>query len=273
MNQNVKNPDFWEEKLDILAGRKMSKVFKNGIPFIRYELFSSFLFPIKPGSLSIPSATFKVIKTSQGNNFFGNFFAETAPFFVKSESKKILAIQTPNQLPTGQYVIGEYVSSNKNIHVGSSYEFDVLIKGDGNIHMFPTPKYLSKDGLEMYEPKVDISNKLVDNKLVGSKRIHYTFIPNSKGNYKLDEIVIPFFNPVNSQTDTLRIPAKEFDVTAQNAKDINYSKLINNSNTQNPTYFTSRNFANLILSILGLSFFVFLSLLFQQYIQKRKLNS
>jgi hypothetical protein len=178
------------------------------------------LFPQVPGEIKIDPVqiTAMVQQRAQGGDpFFDSFFSNvtTVPRTVSSEVSTIKVKPLPSPVPSDFYgAVGSFdISSSLSkteIEVNDALTYTVTLKGSGNLSLAGTPVITFPQGIEKYDPKINIKGGGAGS---GSKIFEYLLIPRSKGAFELPPLSYTVFDLKEGKYVTLRTEGYKINVT------------------------------------------------------------
>lgn len=137
---------------------------------------------------------------------------------VASEPLTIHILPLPSDAPSGfSGAVGQYkintIPSQTDITTDDAFALELQIEGDGDPRRWDVPKPVTRDSIEMYDPRI-IEDKSTDagNIISNRRRIQYQMIPAAPGDYS---IYIPFtyFDPTIRQFVTISSDTIHLHVT------------------------------------------------------------
>lgn len=178
-----------------------------------FDLFvvHQIVFPLTPGKLQVPPATlhYSVPLAFQ-------FFSQEERYAVKSDPRVIdvrpLPAGRPNDFSgaVGRAMTMERVLEPRSGRAGEPFTMDVLLRGEGNVALWPTPDISWPPHLRAYSEKVSDKIEINEGRLGGTKTFRYLVIPDSARTAGLPALVYSYFDPATSDYTEARSPATSY---------------------------------------------------------------
>jgi len=166
-----------------------------------YDLFigPQTVYPLNPGSLTIPPARLSWIRPGVG------FAGEEQRIVAQSSQRVIIvrALPTANQPPgfTGpvaQSLRIEYRLTGGAGRAGTVLPVDVVLTGAGSIPLWPAPSITWPVGVRAYDQGTEAELAASGSRLAGTRRFRFAVVPDSAGGLSLSPLEYPYFDPVSS---------------------------------------------------------------------------
>ncbi|HEV8125146.1 MAG TPA: BatD family protein [Gemmatimonadales bacterium] len=163
-----------------------------------FDLFvvHQIVFPLTPGKLTVPAATlhYSVPLAFQ-------FFSQEERYAVKSDPRQVEVRALPANRPadfTG--AVGGAITLDRALNprsgrAGEPFTMDVLLRGEGNIALWPAPDITWPRHLRAYTERVSDRIEITDGKLGGTKTFRYLVIPDSARTAGLPALDYQYFDP------------------------------------------------------------------------------
>jgi hypothetical protein len=206
---NPKFNDFWVKELSTSNRLQLKQTVISGERWGVAEISKVALYPSTLGQLKIDPlvAQIGIREKSKRNNIFNDpffFGGNTKTHIVSSNSLEINVKPLPksNNIPTpyvGKWSIKSKVD-NDSITIGDAITLIIEIHGIGNLQTIDMDDFIIPDKLELYdEPVVTLVDKVINNKLGGTKKIEYVLLAYKSGKTEIPPIHLRYFD-VNSRT-------------------------------------------------------------------------
>ncbi len=207
--KQIKPDNCWEENFNIdnVSG---IPVMIQGERYTQYKIFQAAYYPLNLDPIDFPSIGLKLIKYKRAKNpsFFGRNRQEDFETFY-SKTKKVKVKSLPphplkDRVAVGNYRLQETISA-KELKTGQSFNYELVISGEGNISAIEAPLIPENDKFDFYEPNVQQNIRRSTNTVRGTKTFDYYGIPNEPGTYNLSDYMNwIFFNTETETYDTLK---------------------------------------------------------------------
>jgi hypothetical protein len=178
-----------------------------------FDLFvvHQIVFPLTPGKLQVPPATlhYSVPLAFQ-------FFSQEERYAVKSEPRVIEVRPLPAGRPgdfsgaVGRAMTMERVLEPRSGRAGEPFTMDVLLRGEGNVALWPTPEISWPPHLRAYSEKVSDRIEINEGRLGGTKTFRFLVIPDSARTAGLPGLVYSYFDPGTGDYTEARSPATSY---------------------------------------------------------------
>ena len=215
----------------IISQRKINDVYFNVISFA-YAIF-----PLKDGQQKLPQFTFDgyFVKNNDFNfpNIDGDFFGLTIDMNsvfgtkvpVKLKTKEDFVKVSPikdhqnrlNWIVAEDLKIKSTLSIDKKIKVGDAFSRNVEIRLTGvPKNLFPDIYFEEINGLKQYPEKPEISEEIIDGKIVTKVIYNTAYIPTDSGEINLPKIEIDWYNSTTKKMQKSVSNSHNIDVLPNN---------------------------------------------------------
>lgn len=211
---------FKVKELEVDNGSR--KVNMGGRTYYMQEIAAYQLKPLKSGKIDISPLDITV-QTVVGRGFRRSLKNHN----IKSLPYKLIVKDLPSPKPNGFInAVGNYkliskLSSNE-IAVNEAVNWEIEIKGSGNIDLLSIPELSFDDDLEVFDPKLE---KKINSDRSGTKgriKTTYVLVPREAGKFDLPEFKLVYFNPKTEQYETLKGEDLSFLATGGEITDGSY---------------------------------------------------
>lgn len=188
---------------------------RHGVIELRYAIF-----PQQSGEITIPALQFSATLASNGFNPFGQPGRLTR---VKSTALPLQVKPKPAEypadaawLPAKALTISEDLTpSLSTVKVGDSLTRTLKLNAEGLSSAQLPPLPASQiNGLRSYPDQPQLSNKINEQGLLGSREEREALVPNRIGAIELAAIDVPWWNTETDQLEHLSLPARRLEVIA-----------------------------------------------------------
>lgn len=185
-----------------------------------FDLFvvHQIVFPLTPGKLTVPAATlhYSVPMAFQ-------FFSQEERYAVKSDPRVVEVRPLPANRPADfSGAVGGAITLDRALNprsgrAGEPFTMDVLLRGEGNIALWPAPEISWPQHLRAYTERVADRIEITDGKLGGTKTFRYLVIPDSARTAGLPALSYQYFDPGTRDFTVTRSPAMTYLVAPGNS--------------------------------------------------------
>jgi cytochrome c-type biogenesis protein CcmH/NrfG len=176
-----------------------------------FDLFvvHQIVFPLTPGRIRIPPATlhYSVPLAFQ-------FFSQEERYAVHSEPVFLEVKQLPAQgrpiAFSGGVAHGLTVERNltpRSGRAGEPFTVDIVVRGEGNVPLWPPPPLEWPGHLRAYSEKVSDAIEIKGGRLGGAKTFRYLVIPDSARTAGLPPLVYSYFDPISKSFTSATAPS------------------------------------------------------------------
>ncbi|MCL2011530.1 MAG: BatD family protein [Cystobacterineae bacterium] len=165
----------------------------DGVSYYVTILKQQALFAIQPGSYTVEPAT---VDFTMGQLFRGR------KVLRKSNALTLEIKALPSfaeKLPIGQWTL-ELQTPQSPSSAGQPVEFNLTLQGIGNIKNVPPLELQFPKTFKTFQPTIQNTTQVLDNKLLGKRTMQYVVIPQEAGNFTVPAVKFDHFNP---ETETL----------------------------------------------------------------------
>lgn len=214
---------FWKEDIFNAKNVNFTTTTLDGVRYNQMLLRKIALFPNESGNFEIAPLKMDIDIYISGRSFFD--FGRTKRYKISSNSLKIKVKSLPEmgkpQTFTG--AVGKFkVNSSVNKHkiqAGNSLTYTLEISGKGNLRQFSAPQLPKVNNLRYLDP--EITTKIDNNQISGSKLIKYLVIGQEKGNFTIPALQFSYFD--NSQQKYKTITSKSYEIEVTPGKTLNFA--------------------------------------------------
>jgi hypothetical protein len=191
-----------------------------------FDLFvvHQIVFPLTPGQIRVPPATlhYSVPLAFQ-------FFSQEERYAVHSEPAHLEVKQVPAAGAPAAFAggVGHGLTMERSLtprsgRAGEPFTMDVVLRGEGNVALWPAPPMVWPSHLRAYTERVSDKIEIVSGKLGGAKTFRYLVIPDSARTAGLPTLVYAYFDPVTRSFAAAKAPAASYLVSP--ARDVAVSR-------------------------------------------------
>lgn len=210
-NQKNKQIELGQENID-------------GVMYYVAEFTKSYLFPQRPGQLTIEPMEIDCIVRKRSNkqpqNIFEQFFGGGGyeDVVVKAKSKAInidvKALPEKDKPANFSGAVGNFSLkaeiSKEKVKANESINLKLSVAGKGNIKITDAPKITFPEGFETYDPKIT-ENYNEGGSFSGTKTYDYLLIPRKPGEFVIKDLDFSYFDP--EKKTYVHVPAPEFNIS------------------------------------------------------------
>lgn len=199
-------PDFkglWVREIPQPAELKPEWLQQDGERFGRVAMLRRALFPLQAGEFTFEPTEVDLVARVAEIGPFGTPFGSSETLHLKTAALK-LAVQPLPPAPAGfTGAVGELTVSARldraALAVGEAATLTVRSTGRGNLQSLKAPELELPDGLRVFPPRQENSERLTDGTLVSSQEWSYVLVPQHAGTYALPALDLAFFDPSTRQ--------------------------------------------------------------------------
>jgi hypothetical protein len=181
-----------------------------------FDLFvvHQIVFPLTPGRIQVPPATlhYSVPLAFQ-------FFSQEERYAVHSEPVWLDVKQLPSEGRPSAFTGGvahgitiERRLTPRSGRAGEPFTVDIVVKGEGNVPLWPPPTLEWPRHLRAYSEKVSDDIAITAGRLGGAKTFRFLVIPDSARTAGLSTLVYSYFDPVTRSYASAQAPALSYPV-------------------------------------------------------------
>jgi hypothetical protein len=168
-----------------------------------YDLFVAHqtLFPLGGGKITVPPA---VLTYSVPASL--SFFAPEQRKSLSSRPTTLVIRAIPARLagdlgsgPTAHNVRVVWRGVNGTITAGTPARIEMVLSGEGNIALWPTPEIIWPSGVRVYPDRTDERAMDFAGRRGGEKRFRFTVVADSEGVLSLPRVRYPYFDPETAE--------------------------------------------------------------------------
>jgi len=208
------HPKFWTEDIKIPDDIKPTEETIDGVRYQVYTLKKEILFPQEGGRLALKPFS---ITARINQSVFSNGVSKE----IKSNVPVVIVNELPSNAPSpfvnqvGSYSMNVDVSVEETGSVDEPIDFEVTVKGKGNLKQMSELDVKFPEGLEVYDPESKERISVSEGGVKGSKSYSYLLIPRKAGKYVLSPIAFSYFDLKTKKYKT--IYSKEIKLDVLNA--------------------------------------------------------
>ena len=207
--KKIKPANCWEENFNI-DNISQEPVVINGKRYSQYKIFQAAYYPLNLETIEFPAVELELIKykVAKRRTFFGQNRKEDFETF-RSKPKRIEVRDLPphplkTSVPVGEYRLEEKISGQQ-LRTGQSFNYNFIVKGQGNISAIDKPTLRDDEDFDLYPPNIRQNISRGNSRVTGIKTFNYFGVPNEPGEYNLgDYFWLTYFDPERELYDTLR---------------------------------------------------------------------
>jgi hypothetical protein len=203
----------WVYPQPVPAGLAATR-FVNGRWYDLYVLHSV-VFPFTPGRLQVGRA-----KVAYSLPITYSFLSRELRHEVDSDPVAVTVTDQPSAgRPAGYAGLAaanlrmEMQVAPRSLAVGDASNVAITLTGSGNIALWPEPRVRWPDDVRIYPGDPDVSTRMEDGRIVGSKRFTYLVVPDSAGVHSIRDVRVPYLDLDTRRYGELR--AASVDIVAR----------------------------------------------------------
>lgn len=195
----------------------------NGRNYFTVVLKQTYLYPQRPGKLTIESGKFDAlirIPTQRQIRSIFDEFADTHTNVRKVLMSSPVTIDV-KPLPSGKPAsfsgaVGNFTMTSDinstNVKTNDAVTIKLKISGNGNIKLIKNPEVVFPNDFDIFDPKVETDLKTTTAGVSGSRTIEYMAIPRYAGDFEIPAIAFSYFDPKSGSYKTLKSDAYKLHV-------------------------------------------------------------
>jgi hypothetical protein len=216
---NIKYPEFEgfiAQEIELPSNNQMSLENYNGRNYRTIVLKQTVLYPQRSGKITIGSGKYEAnirvrAPRQRARSFFDDFFDSPYQNVKKTLTSSPVTIDV-KALPSGKPAsftgaVGDYkmtsAISSANIKANDAVTIKMTISGNGNIKLVKNPEIVFPADFDIFDPKVDVSTRVLTSGVTGNKTIEYYAIPRYAGNFTIPKAQFSYFDLKSGTYKTL----------------------------------------------------------------------
>lgn len=161
------------------------------------QIFRRALFPLSPGSVTIPPAAV-IYEVRRGLIYAPETFqVESAPVTILVRPLPEVGRPSDFAGAVGRYE-AEVWFDRSDLRAGEAVNLVLEIRGSGNLSSLGRPSLPEVPGVRIYEGGEAAEIQLRGVEFAGHKRFSWVLVPERPGRYVLPELRLPYFDPVEA---------------------------------------------------------------------------
>lgn len=195
------NTGFWTEEIYQAKTLNFHPQVINGKRYDVAKIREVALFPTTAGQLKVDPLELVCDVQVRSGDFFDSFWGRSKRVRIKSDPGKVEILSLPEEgKPDGfAGAVGDFAIQSmvdkKQVAAGNPVNLTVIIQGSGNLKLMTAPQFPSLEEFKRYEPEVKEETSKTNSRVGGRKVFRYVLIPEKEGEYLIDPIVLPYFDP------------------------------------------------------------------------------
>ena len=193
---------FWTEEIFSPKNLSLREVQKKGVQYSAATIKKLALFPTKSGDIQIDpmTAIIGIQEKQQRWNDFSLFGPPSKKFTISTNNLKLnvryLPVNSDGKVSAvvGDWNVRSSISSTK-IKQDEAVTFQVIVSGTGNIQAVDISDISFPNELEVFEPKIQVKNNPLRDKIGGEKQFEWVLIPRFAGDIYLPRVEFTYFDP------------------------------------------------------------------------------
>jgi hypothetical protein len=185
---------------------------------IAYDLFVAHqvVFPLVPGTISIPQAMLKYTMP-----LALQFFSQEERFALTSLPETLSVRPLPSEGRPAEFngAVGSGLRVDRRInppsaHPGEGVAVEIIVSGEGNTALWPPPEMRWPHGSRAYSDRVDEKVSADKGRVGGIKTFRYLVVPDSVGPLTLPAVTYAYYDLAARGYRSAGVPATSLPVTA-----------------------------------------------------------
>jgi hypothetical protein len=192
---------FWAEDLYQVKALDFHPQVIDGKRYDVAKLREVALFPTTEGQLKVDPLELVCDVRVRTRDFFDSFWGRSKRLRIRSNPGDIEVIPLPEGgTPEGfAGAVGDFTIQSeldkRQVKAGNPVNLSVTIQGRGNLKLIAGLMLPPLEGFKRYEPEVEEKISKANSRMGGRKVFRYVLIPQKEGDYRIDPITLPYFDP------------------------------------------------------------------------------
>ncbi|MFB6342073.1 BatD family protein [Saccharicrinis sp. FJH62] len=186
----------------------------NGMVYKTYVIQQKVLFPQRSGEIKIDpvkiSLNIRMRTQRRSYNIFDDLFDsyQDVTKQLSSNDIRLNVKPLPSPKPDGfQNLVGNFSLkssiTSEDVKENDPVTIKLVLSGEGNLKLLPTPEVEFPEDFEKYDPKVTNNLNTTLAGVNGTRSFEYLVIPRYGGDFKIPAVKIPYFDPKSGRYKTL----------------------------------------------------------------------
>ncbi len=190
---------FWVREIPQPAELKPEWLEQNGERFGRVAMLRRALFPLQAGKFTIEPTEVDLVARMAEIGPFGTPFGRSETLHLKTDALPLEVLALPPSPPDFTGAVGDLAVSarlDRNaLAVGEAATLTIRSTGHGNLQSLRPPNLVLPEGLRLFPPRQESTERLTDGSLVSSQEWSYVLVPQRPGSFELPALALPYFDP------------------------------------------------------------------------------
>ena len=190
---------FWVREIPQPAELKPEWLEQGGERFGRVAMLRRALFPLQAGSFTVEPTEVDLVARMAEIGPFGTPFGRSETLHLKTDALKLDVLALPPAPPEFTGAVGDLAVSARldraALAVGEAATLTIRSTGHGNLQSLRAPTLALPDGIRLFPPRQESTERLTDGSLVSSQEWSYVLVPQRPGSFELPALALPYFDP------------------------------------------------------------------------------
>jgi hypothetical protein len=192
---------FWVREIPQPSELKPEWLDQNAERFGRVAMLRRALFPLQAGKFTIEPTEVDLVARLAEIGPFGTPFGRSETLHLATDAKtlEVQALPAPPADFTG--AVGELAVSARldrtALTVGEAATLTLRSTGRGNLQSLRPPTLALPEGIRLFPPRQESTERLTDGSLVSSQEWTYVLVPQRPGSFELPALALPYFDPAS----------------------------------------------------------------------------
>ena len=186
---------FWVREIPQPAELKPEWLEQNGERFGRVAMLRRALFPLQAGKFTIEPTEVDLVARMAEIGPFGTPFGRSETLHLKTDALPLEVLALPPSPPDFTGAVGDLAVSarlDRNaLAVGEAATLTIRSTGHGNLQSLRPPNLVLPEGLRLFPPRQESTERLTDGSLVSSQEWSYVLVPQRPGSFELPALALP----------------------------------------------------------------------------------
>ncbi|MEO8197926.1 MAG: BatD family protein [Thermoanaerobaculia bacterium] len=190
---------FWVREIPQPAELKPEWLEQDGERFGRVAMLRRALFPLQAGKFTIEPTEVDLVARVAEIGPFGTPFGRSETQHLKTAALPLDVQVLPAAPVDFTGAVGDLAVSARldraALSVGEAATLTIRSTGRGNLQSLRPPELAIPDGIRLFPPRQESTERLTDGNLVSSQEWSYVLVPQRPGTYELPALALPYFDP------------------------------------------------------------------------------
>lgn len=192
---------FWVKEIPQPSELKPEWLEEKGERFGRVAMLRRALFPLQAGKFTVEPTEVDLVARIADIGPFGTPFGRSETLHLKTDEMTLEVLPLPSPPESFSGAVGDLTVSarldREALSVGDASTLTVRVTGHGNLQSLRAPRLEVPEGLKLFPPRQESTERLTDGSLVSSQEWSYVLVPQRPGNFHLPAVTLSYFDPAS----------------------------------------------------------------------------